>query len=460
MTVVLQNHLSSFVIFLFCVYRGNEQLLQVITRLNIHHIIDISIKNVSHTSLHNAIGNMSLSTFTDNQVQEKASFYTIWYRLLLNVPALISTTILGAWSDRHDRKYILYISLVGALMASSVFSLSIFPRIDSNWSAQISCILLGAFIYGCSGRSSAFSIGTTRIICDCASEDNRTRRLAHMQGFAFLGTCVGYTCLALCSKYLSYKWTLLVVASTLLLQIAFLAAFVRTPKSVSIDENTGLLSTDSQSQNESPDCKGFHCEILAIIRSYRNVFTSPENIKILVTLICSFSIQLNKVANQDILALFILREQIGWTGFEYGILMSIIYCLLGFILVTILPFIERKFKLSNKSFLLLGLFMNGVSLTGLGFAFNSTVVCIFGILDAFGCFAIPSSQAMLIKLSRENDWCCVLALNNLMGSIAQLASPILLTTIYTLTVNIFPGTVFVITGLLQFICFITVIFIL
>lgn len=437
----------SGMMFLFCVFRANEILLQVSSRLEIVNIVEHALINTT-----NILQNEQEHATALNHQQKTAAFYTMWYRILMSFPALISATMLGAWSDKHGRMALLNTSLVGALLTSGIFSLSFQPAISANWRHAICCILLGAWVYGCSGRSSTFSIGITCLICDYTSDQNRMQNLAKMQGFAFFGTCIGYVCLSVFSKYLDFKWTMLIVGTNLLLQLAFLAFILRTQRLTVIDSNAEHAVKLKYVQ----DNKGVKLEVCELLQGYISVFKTTERGKIIIMLFCTLIVHFLKIANQDILILFVLREEFGWSGVDYGYLMSIRACSMGIILVFVMPLLEGMFKHSKKRILQVGLLMNSVSLIGMALAPFSTAVFTFGLIGAFGCFTIPSSQSILAQLAREGEMGSVFSLNSLMSSVAQITSPVILTALYTVTVNTFPGMVFLFVGLLQFVAYILV----
>lgn len=96
----------------------------------------------------------NLSKSETDEIQEAASRVLLYYNLMMNVPSLVLTVILGYWSDIHGRRLLLLLPTVGNVVTNALYVL---VKINESWPADY--IVWAAVPFGITGGYSVFVLG-------------------------------------------------------------------------------------------------------------------------------------------------------------------------------------------------------------------------------------------------------------------------------------------------------------
>jgi len=111
-----------------------------------------------------------LSDYPDEEdsVQSTAANYLMYYKLIINLPALLLLLFCGAWSDRVGRKLPVILSSFGTVIAVIFFMIS---RVTVKWTAFLCLVFAGAAVRGVFGKSTVMTMAMHRspLILVCLS---------------------------------------------------------------------------------------------------------------------------------------------------------------------------------------------------------------------------------------------------------------------------------------------------
>ena len=102
-----------------------------------------------------------LSEYPDQEdaVQSTAANYLMYYKLIINLPALLLLLFCGAWSDRVGRKLPVILSSFGTVIAVIFFMIS---RVTVKWTLFLCLVFAGAAVRGLFGKSTVMTMAMHR----------------------------------------------------------------------------------------------------------------------------------------------------------------------------------------------------------------------------------------------------------------------------------------------------------
>ncbi|CAH1779482.1 unnamed protein product [Owenia fusiformis] len=123
-----------------------------------------------HTS--SCIGNQSSFEFiTQQKIQEETSAWLSQINLAFTLPSLVTTILIGSYSDRTGRKILIILPMLGKILEALVFLL------DSYFNLSPSFLLFGSILHGLSGSWVAFFVGAFAYMADITKTEDRTWRI-------------------------------------------------------------------------------------------------------------------------------------------------------------------------------------------------------------------------------------------------------------------------------------------
>ena len=163
----------------------------------------------------------------EDYVQSVSASYLIYYRILVNVPAVVLGLLCGTYSDKYGRKIPIMLPSLGSVFAVLMYMISM-QFVD----IRMTLILCGAGLQGIFGKSSVITMAVNSIITDMSDREERTQRLGKLLAMNFFGLFAGSLLSGLCQDLLDLNTTLVFVvvfhAGTVLLTISQLTRNYRT----------------------------------------------------------------------------------------------------------------------------------------------------------------------------------------------------------------------------------------
>ena len=121
-------------------------------------------------------------------VQTQSASYIMYYKLLLNLPAVFLGLCCGAWSDRVGRKLPVLMSPLGTILGVMCFMLSMMVQGQSTF---LPLVLVGALVRGMFGKSAVISMALHSYVSDTSENEERTKRLGKLLAMNFFGYFLG-----------------------------------------------------------------------------------------------------------------------------------------------------------------------------------------------------------------------------------------------------------------------------
>lgn len=138
-TLIAMQRNAAVVLLVFFLYKTGEALLEPSVKLYLYE--KTCIEQLSNDPL--ICRHLNVNSELERLAQRTASSYIMWYRVLLNVPAILLSLLIGAWSDRFGRKLPMMLPCIGSM--TCVF-LYLFSMIDG--APTFPLVLIGATING------------------------------------------------------------------------------------------------------------------------------------------------------------------------------------------------------------------------------------------------------------------------------------------------------------------------
>ncbi|CAI2730779.1 unnamed protein product [Schistosoma spindalis] len=470
------NHFKQsihLVIFCFFLYKLTETILQYGTRIEIYKITCLSIinstklqKTICSGENDNLINNSTKYSIENqllNNVQRLSGYYLLTYRILLNLPATISCFIYGIYSNKYGYKISMLIPCLGAIIACTLFSISLLLN-NNLINYSILFILIGGFIYGICGKSSAMTMGANSYITNITNINNRTSMLGRLLGVNCLGLSIGTLLLGIFLTFLNYSDSIIFCTINnffIVLILLFLVIDLKTNENIPIldlstkytdyDKSINITINCTNSINITNDHNIISYEFIQILieqfyQSYHFLFQKNYNEKHKLLLILLFTVlfnQMTKSGEQDIILLYLRNEPTLWTSQLYSYYLACYYGCMFIHLTIILPIIEQKFIIHDTTFILIGLFLKIIRLLLFSITKDKQWIFFGAIIGSAAGYITSGIRSIISKLIYKTEIGASFALISIFETIANLFGGLLFTIIYNYTLNIMSSFILV-----------------
>ena len=120
-----------------------------------------------------------------HKVQDVVSAYESTLSLAAFFPRILYTLFAGAWSDRHGRKVLIGLPIFGQFLVNVTLLLNRVFLVELPFET-----LYVEFVNEVCGSFILYYLGVYSYIADVTTEDERTTRLALIDGFDYIFTMV------------------------------------------------------------------------------------------------------------------------------------------------------------------------------------------------------------------------------------------------------------------------------
>jgi len=434
-------------------------------------------------------------------VQHVAAHYMMYYKLLLNFPAMLLVLFCGAWSDRAGRKLPIILTCFGTTTAVVLYMLSIYVGgllgggnghglVGHGTVPFLPLLLIGAAVRGSFGRSAVMTMAVHSYVSDHSARDRRTQKLSNLVAMSHFGYLVGSVSAGLMLDrygFMNVFLTVTGIETTCVLTAsmsmkdgpAVVAAAAATPavdenandevedsKSIQADERTPLLSDVSkngvdsmQSSNISsasadvpdPSSKQPDKKCCSYLRqmsdSFRMLFRRrPGNGRCrLLALFIAISLQqAMKSGEADVLLLYVERTPLNMTKSAYGYLLAANYACLGICAFVAPRLLQRTCRLSDGCLALIGLSFRLAGLVLLCFADNISLVFVAVSLAGPHSMTVSSAKSLISKTVSEGEMGRTFSLLSSGETLSNLIGTVVFANLYAVTLTLFPGIAFLV----------------
>lgn len=408
--------------FVFFLYKMGESILEPAVKLYLYQgvCIDEFPENLTICeSLHK-------HPKEEDYIQGISALYIMYYKILLNLPAIVLGLFCGAWSDRVGRKLPIMLPCVGSVLASCLYILSGVNK-DS-----LVFVLAGATVNGIFGKSAVIAMAVHSYVSDVSDKETRTRRLGRLLAMNFFGLFAGSLIAGVLLDTVSFDVTFCVVAACNGLVVMLTTICLQ--ESVNEDVLESAVSTSL-----------FHLENL---RSSFSVLCKPRKGNIRCHLIIFFlTIIVNqacKAGDVDITLLFVQHRPLSWTKSQYGYLLATNYACLGMCLFVLLPVLSDVFQMKDITLVITGLLFKIIRLIFAAFNTKTWMVYLSIVIGSLSGLTVSGLKSQVSKTVDCDDVGKAFSMLSVGETAANLLGALVFTSLYGATVDIFPGMAYLI----------------
>ncbi|KAL2419810.1 hypothetical protein ABEF95_005072 [Exophiala dermatitidis] len=397
----------------------------------------------------------------DPHVQSLVAKFNLYSNLLSGVFSALISPHLGSLSDRVGRKKVIMCASLGAL-ASEIITIIVGTnagKISVYW------MLVGALMDGLCGSFTTAMALAFAYASDCSPPERRNVAFGYFHGTLFAGIALGPI---VAGWLIKLAGTVMVVFYVALACHAFFILFVSFVVPESLSKERQLLAREKRrlAKLHSP-----HKDWLARLRNY-NLFEplwvlrptgegSSSKLRKNLFVLAAIDTMMFGVAMGTMQIIIIYAEyRFGWTAVDSSMFLSAVNVCRVLALVSILPILTRIFRgpaqehsAGHKGADMLDINIIRVSilfdlLGYIGYALtpSGAVMVLSGMVASLGGIGSPTLQSALTKHIPANLTGQVLGASGLLHALARVVAPTVFNLIYSLTVGIYAGVVFICLG--------------
>ena len=352
---------------IFFLFKISESMLEPSVRLYIYEAVCLQEVNSHHRCKF-----LDRYPQYEHQIQSKAAQYLMYYKILLNIPAVLLVLLCGAWSDRSGRKLPIMLTCFGAMLAVLMYMLS--SHVGGGKGAFLPLILLGAGIRGACGRSAVMSMACHSYVSDISKEDTRTKKLAHLVAMSHFGYLIGCTIAGSLLDSIGFVIVFCVVVFLQATCFALASICMRETVPQPADGHQPAAATEKAADGDVAlvSHKLKSCRADKQLLSCLRVLTKPRQgcrrCYLLLLILISCIQQTCKSGEMDMILLFVQRRPLSWLHSTYSYLLGVDYACLGFAAFFVLPCCIRWLNLGDRALILTGLTFKIARTLGIAFA--------------------------------------------------------------------------------------------
>ncbi|CAD5120797.1 unnamed protein product [Dimorphilus gyrociliatus] len=355
----------------------------------------------------------------DATAQERGATYMLLHKIVINLPALVLGLVCGAWSDKVGRKLPMMLPCVGAVLGALAYigSEMFYPHI-------LPLVLVGAAVRGLLGKSAVISMALHSYITDTTSTVSRTTRLARLLSMNYFGYFFGSLLAGILLDVVRFNIVFSIVGLINAITCLIIVFCLEETSELGI-ANSDLFSIQNMKESFS---------VLTKERSQRFLLLSFIS---LVTLW-----QVCKAGEVDVTLLVVERKPLNWRHALYGYLLAADYACLGLGVLCLLPILSKR--MHDVSLVLIGIFFKFGRVICIAVGGSSYVMFASVVVGAPASMVVSGSKSIVSKLVQYDEVGKIFSLMSTGETVSNLIGAVIFTTVYKITLPIWPPTVFVI----------------
>ncbi|XP_046380482.1 solute carrier family 46 member 3-like [Haliotis rufescens] len=420
---------------IFFLYKTGESMLDATIR---PYIVQAVCKHMYHRNT-TVCTEISLFHQHEDKIQSEAASYLMYYRILVNVPAIVLGLFCGAWSDEYGRKIPMMIPSLGSVFAVILYLISVqYP----DYSLVL--ILTGASVQGIFGKSSVITMAVNSYAADITDKDQRTRKLGKLLAMNFFGLFAGSLLSGTLQDTTNIQVTLCVVS-------VFHASSVLT--TVFCMEESVKATGDPHRSCSLFNISGIRDSLMVLFKKRK------DNTRCIVVILFIATIinQTCKVGEMDVTVLFVQRSPLYWPESWYGYLLSLDYAVMGVCLLLFLPVLSSVMKIPDVFIVMIGIGCKLVRSVWAGFCSETWMVYTSVVIGALAGMITSALRSLMSKHVSEDELGKTFSLVASGETASKLIGTILFTNIYAASVFFFPGFAYLVEAMIYFIMFLMLI---
>ncbi|PAV59610.1 hypothetical protein WR25_08200 [Diploscapter pachys] len=322
--------------------------------------------------------------YKDKSIQAEANHFIFASSMILTLPSIISTLVLGAVSDNRSIKIPLLLPYVGLVFASLNYIVQgILLHANANY------MLISDAIFGACGgyiciisTTLTYGVKTTRL-------QHRSYRIAGVEGAIGLGGTLGYVLSGTIREAFGYAYTFLFIL--ILISIAFFYVLILAKEEVKIREDNSIGLMDIQ-----------------------------------------FSY---------------MRYKLGWGDKAYGWFSGLSYGLTTLAILILYPFLRSK-GVTDGILGCAGMVTKIASLIMLAFLKNEAMAYSIAVVTILNRFVSTGFRVFISSLLETDEQGKIFSVISLLDGVTSLCATSMYNMVYPKTLDFFPGFLFLLSAAL------------
>ncbi|KAJ8371936.1 hypothetical protein AAFF_G00298480 [Aldrovandia affinis] len=382
------------------------------------------------------------------EIQRGASHILLAYAGTLSLVSIPPAILLGSWSDRAGRKLGMALpSLLSLVTGGVLIAMVLVKDASPYW------VVAAALATGVSGGYVSVFLSCFSYVADVTDAGSRTLRMALVEAMVFLGGMVGFLLGgALLQQRSGFLAAFGAYCACHVLSLLYVLLWLRSPAPA------GRPGPDAGPGGEEGPGGGGVPSGLPLLRyarlSFRAVLRKrpdQERLKLHFLILCTFLNNVIAVGDQCILLLFLTYKPREFTTALYGVFNSTRMLLLGLIvsLMGLFPLLMRC--VGEMTLAKMSAFSRGVSYILLAFSTNTWMVFLVALVGAPAGITQAVIRSLSSAIVEPDEQGAMFSFMASMEALCILVAASIFNGIYPLTLESFPGLVFILMAGFSFI---------
>ncbi|XP_061709688.1 probable peptidoglycan muropeptide transporter SLC46 isoform X1 [Cydia pomonella] len=370
----------------------------------------------------------------EKQVQQYVARKLAWKSILQSVLPCITLVFVGAWSDKTGRRIVIMaIPMIGEILHCISNIVNVFFFYELPVEVQI---FSDVILVGLAGGWATLFLGLFCYIGDITTEENRTHRLGFVQFFTFIGMPIGLGFSGVILKRFGYYAVYSIALIMHICNMAYVTLKLQDPE-----------RTEKQIKH---DGRGFFYffrlffDFTNIKETVRVVFKNgPNNRRMRICILLgTVSILFGPMYGEIAVMYMSTRYRFGWDELQFSIYQT--YNFVTHTIGTVFSLIVFS-KMLKWHDSMLGIISTISKLVGsfiYCFAATATIFYIAPLVEILNGTALLATRSIMSKLVAPDELGKVNSIFGLTENLMPLIYVPLYTTVYTHTMEVLPGAVF------------------
>ncbi|XP_041348395.1 proton-coupled folate transporter-like [Gigantopelta aegis] len=391
-------------------------------------------------------GNTLMCTSTNDvysvqdDVQSTAARYIMYYRILMTVPAVLLALLCGAWSDRNGRKISMAIPGVGGVLSVVVFLITFKYKEHT-----LPLILVGAAIQGMFGKASLLPMAVQSYVSDITDDDQRTHKMGRLMSMQYIGMFAGSLLASILEDTTSLEVALCAGSAVHALTVFITLFWIQEV----VPGQTSKTESDSDLKCTLFSLSGLMQSLTVLSKERKNNFRSI----IVILFISALINQICRIGDADVTVLFVQRSPLFWPESWYGYLLALDYCVMGAVLLLLLPLLSNVLHFSDVTLLMIAIFFKLIRSFWAGFCTKTWMMYTSMAIGGLAGMLTPVIRSFTSKHVQDDEQGKAFSLLSSGETASKLLGSIIFTNIYSATVSLFPGLTYLFEGFLYLVMF-------
>ncbi|CAG9123828.1 unnamed protein product [Plutella xylostella] len=347
------------------------------------------------------------------------------------IPALISV-FLGSWSDRHGRKPLIVWPLFGQFLTAVLSVVYCAVPTLGLWSF-LYCAIPNAVLGGCT----TWTLGNNLLITDITKENERSLRLAILQGSGYVGLLLGNLAATYMYDAVGYVYTFAISAA--LYGVCYVYTFflveetLATPQEITLK---GLVDLGLLKEMKEVWCKE---------RSRRIAY-------ILILLILTYAITMVNFSGLNNIDYLFTRQKFQWLLKEYSIFSTVYIVIIITGMFFGMTMFQKCCNLSDGALLIMAYLSSIAENVGKSLAVKPWQMYLAASMSMLGYLSPTIIRSQVSKVVPKEEIGRIYSLLSCLESVSPVVAPVVFNFIYFHTLVWFPGAVYATAAGLFWVC--------